>query len=105
MKIYSNSMYGRGTVFVSPGRDHPETSEWIRSSSDGEGRPVQEPVQFTVTFKAGMAEVPENLGKYMIAHKLAVRSPLILPASFEPNVDDGRPKYAKPIEVGRPLTP
>jgi metallophosphoesterase superfamily enzyme len=102
VKIYSNSMYGRGTLFVTPGHEHPETTDWMRPASDGEGRVVNVPVQFTVKFDNGVAEVDDQLGEYMIAKRLARRDPqrIILPASERYT---GRPQYAKPIEVGRPL--
>ena len=102
MKIYSNSMFGRGTMFVTPGKDHPETSNWMQQSVDGENRPVSIPTQYAVKFNNGEAEVDDQLGKYMIAKGLATpwKQRIILPASER---FDGRPQYARPIEVGRSL--
>lgn len=102
MKIYSNSMYGRGTVFVTPGHEHPETSDWMRASVDGGGRAVNQPLQFAVKFENGEAEVDDQLGAYMIAKRMAKRQPqrIIVPAA---ELVQGLPQYAKPIEVGRPL--
>lgn len=57
-------------VLVQPGREYP-VSEWM--GEDGM------PQLFRVVFQAGCAEVPDNLGKYMIDHEIAQRSPLILP--------------------------
>lgn len=102
MKIYSGG-YGNGTTFVSPGAHHPENSEWMSVGEEG-GRAVRKPIQFTVQFKAGVAEVPDSLGRYMIDQKLAKSSPLILiePPTVQA-IEDLKPKYAKPISVGRPM--
>lgn len=37
------------------------------------------PVTFPVTFRSGVAEVPDALGRFMIAKGYAKRTPLILP--------------------------
>lgn len=102
MKVYSKAMYGRGTIFVTPGKDHPETSDWLKESQDDEGRTVRSPIQYTVTFARGEAEVEDQLGEYMIAKRLATSYPqrIILPASEQIQLG---PKYATPILVGRPL--
>ncbi len=101
MKIYSQSMYGNGMIFVTPGKDHPETSEWVRVDRDADGRETRTPIQFAVQFKAGMAVVPSSLGRYMIAHKLASASPLVVPEP--PLLVRAEPmRYAKPIAVGEP---
>ncbi len=71
MKVYNHGGRGSGTVFVSPGFHHPETLEWML---DGKPR------MFTVKFTAGEARVDSQLGRYMIEHGLAKKSPLILPA-------------------------
>jgi hypothetical protein len=60
----------RHTVFVQPGREFP-VSEWL----DEDGSPRM----YAIEFRAGCAEVADNLGAYMIDHELAQRSPLILP--------------------------
>lgn len=49
------------------GQDKP--SSWV----DGENKPVT----FEVKFEMGKAEVDEELGRYMTAHGLASRSPLL----------------------------
>lgn len=54
-----------------------ENSDWM----DGE-----EPKLFTIEFVHGRAEVPDNLGRYMIDNGLARMSPILLPA------DDGLPR-------------
>ena len=46
-------------------------TEWF--GEDGE------PLQITVKFEHGQAEVPDPLGKYLIAHKMARRTALIIP--------------------------
>lgn len=103
MKVYSNSMYGRGTLFVTPGTDHPETSDWFEQRMDDEGRAIRAPTQFAVTFKNGEAEVSDQLGRYLIDRKMASKRPqkIVLPQSE--SLIQGRPQYAKPIAVGRPL--
>ncbi|WP_188516967.1 hypothetical protein [Alsobacter metallidurans] len=42
---------------------------------------ANEPVQFTVDFIVGEAEVEDELGRYMVAHKLAKRTKLLLPST------------------------
>jgi hypothetical protein len=103
MKVYSDSMYGRGTIFVTPGNEHPENSEWVRVTHDDDGREVRQALQLAVTFKAGMAEVSDGLGRYLINHKLAKRSPLIIPEPLEQRILSAPILYQTPIAVGRPL--
>ena len=72
MKVYQpDAPNGRRTVFVTPGSFYP-TTEWV----DAAGKPVM----FQAVFVHGVADVPDNLGQYMIDHGLAQRSPIILPA-------------------------
>lgn len=104
MKIYSSSMYGRGTIFVSPGADHPESSDWIQVRSDSEGRLVREPIQFAVKFEEGVAEVSEELGRYMIDRKLASKRPQRIVLPPQEVLVSGAPEYPPPREVGRPLS-
>jgi hypothetical protein len=102
MKIYSGG-YGNGIVFVSPGAHYPNNSDWM-SVGEADGKTIRKPIQFTVQFKAGVAEVPDSLGEYMIAQKLARGSPIVL--ITPPTIlaaDDLKPHYAKPIPVGRPM--
>ena len=77
MKIFNYGSRGRATIFVSPGADHPETSDWVKLTKDDSGNEYREPLQFTVRFKDGMADVPQALGMYLIAKKLAQKSPII----------------------------
>lgn len=68
---YLRHLKGRAlTVFVSPGAHHPEVSDWMEGGA---------PKMFQVQFRDGAAEVPKNLGEYMIRQSLARRTPLILP--------------------------
>lgn len=104
MKIYSGTGYGNGIIFVTPGAHYPTNSDWISVLQDDQGRTIRKAIQLTVQFKNGVAEVEDSLGEYMIAQKLARSSPVIL--LTPPNllaIDDLKPKYAKPIPVGRPL--
>ena len=102
MKIYSASMYGNGTLFVTPGSEHPENIDWVKVSTDAEGRTVRQPIQFAVKFRNGETEVPDGLGRYLLDKKMASASRVIVPTPPTLQVVEG-PKYAKPIPVGRPL--
>lgn len=64
-----DELRARHVIFVQPGQHHA-VSEWME---DGK------PKMFTVVFHRGRAEVPSNLGEYMIEQGQAQRSPLILP--------------------------
>ncbi len=70
MKVYHPGARGKSTTFVQPGVHHP-VSDWM----DEAGKPRM----FAVAFIEGVAEVSDNLGKYMIDQGLAARSPIILP--------------------------
>jgi hypothetical protein len=72
MRVYrpQDADVPRQRLYVQPGREFPN-SDWL----DAEGAPRM----FTVEFSAGVAEVPDNLGQYMIDRELAQSSPLILP--------------------------
>lgn len=71
MRVYTKSMYGRGTIFITPGKDHPESSEFLDPKS-------KEPIMLTVKFENGKAEVSDAVGKYLIANNHAQRNPVIL---------------------------
>ncbi len=60
----------RHIVFIQPGNDYP-ISDWL----DGDRRPRL----FQIVFMAGVAEVPDNLGQYMIDKGLAQTTALLLP--------------------------
>ncbi len=71
MKIYQpDAPNGRRTTFVQPGAEFPN-SDFL----DAHGKPRM----FSVEFVHGVAEVPDNLGAYMLDKELAFRSPIILP--------------------------
>lgn len=75
MKIYQQGpRQGVFDMMVCPGGHEPAEcpSDWFRE--DGS------PIMFNIRFENGKAEVPGNLGRYMIKHEMAFRSPLILPA-------------------------
>lgn len=46
-------------------------SEWLDENGEPKG--------IMVTFKAGVAEVPDSVGRYLVAVKMAKRTRLILP--------------------------
>lgn len=73
MKIYNHHSYGEGTIFITPGAHHPETSDWVDQHT-------KMPIMFAVKFNKGMAEVSDPIGKYLLANKLAQKNPVILPA-------------------------
>jgi hypothetical protein len=76
MIVYKTSpreSIGTHVVYVEPGREH-DVSEW----KNQEGKPIQ----IKVEFKHGKADVPNNLGEYLLANKLAERSRLILPQNI-----------------------
>jgi hypothetical protein len=100
MKIYSCTGYGNGAVFVTPGTHYPTNTDWMSEGEDGKRKPIQ----FTVQFRAGVTDVPESLGRYMIAQKLAYASPqkIAAPSTLQA-FEDLIPKYRTPIAVGRPL--
>lgn len=99
MKIYNHGGNGRGTIFVAPGKDHPETSDWIKVCRDLNGVETREAIQFAVKFENGCAVVPDNLGRYMLEKKLARKSPLILRQGALSSVAERH----GPQAVGRPL--
>src|ERR1700728_3670773 len=102
VKVFTASMYGRGTIFLSPGREHPDVPGWTQTSHDDDGRTFREPIQFAVKFEGGMAEVDDTLGRYLIKRRLASARPVPLPRPppCEASVEDLRPRYARPISVG-----
>lgn len=57
-------------LFVQPGVDHPETSEWF----DSEGKPKL----LQVVFEFGKADVIDNLGQYLIDKKYASKHRIII---------------------------
>lgn len=69
MKIYHPGSRGKHTIFVCPGQEFP-VSDFL----DADGKPIQ----FPVGFSEGAADVPDNLGNYMIDRDLAKKSPIIL---------------------------
>lgn len=73
MKIYLKAGRRDHRMYVAPGADDPSNSEWIEP--DGAVR------QIKVDFVAGAAEVPDSLGRWMLAQKMVQRHPstLIIP--------------------------
>ena len=68
------------TIYVTPGRTDPN-SDFMELNEDGK----QVPRQFQVTFTNGVAEVPDNLGKWMCdkGHALRSKRSIILPGDDE----------------------
>lgn len=77
MKVYSAAArhrHGEHQVFIAPAAhlDHAGLpADWI----DENGQPVQ----MTITFRDGSAEVTPELGRYLVSQKLARKTSLILP--------------------------
>lgn len=70
MKVYKQTKnISNHSLFVQPGIEHPENSNWIDSE--------KKPKMFTVTFKYGVAEVESGLGNYLIDRKLAASTQLV----------------------------
>lgn len=53
-----------------PGNVHPETSDFI--GADGK------PVLMTIEFKDGVADVPDNLGRFLVDTDAAKSGPIVL---------------------------
>ena len=70
MKVYYEGRDDGHRMFVQPGTHHADVSEWMQ-----EGKPIL----MEVKFNNGVAEVPENLGKYLIDKGLVRKSRIILP--------------------------
>ncbi len=69
MRVYHPGKTGKQTTFVQPGVHHP-IADWMDEE--------RKPKMFSVTFVDGCAEVPDNLGQYMLDRELAKASPIIL---------------------------
>lgn len=73
MIIYSNTAEPRPKheMFVTPARNSDSVE-----FKDESGKPIM----FSVLFEYGRAEVPQNLGRWMVDNEMAIVSRLILPA-------------------------
>lgn len=107
MQVYSGG-YGNGTIFVSPGAHDPDRKheEWFVQGQDESGKDVYRPVQFKIKFTDGSAEVPDALGRYMVAEGLAKSSPVQMVLGAVQSSFDALSKivYKKPIAVGCDLS-
>jgi hypothetical protein len=78
MFVYApNKKKATHTMYLCPGAD-PEIkgekpSDWFNDKN--------EPISFTVVFKAGRAEVDDTVGRYMIERGLAKKTRLIIPGA------------------------
>lgn len=73
MKVYSpheKQQKGKHTIRLTPGTKNPENNSFMRDNEKGD----KVPQLFTVTFVDGMAEVEDNLGRWMIDNKVALKS-------------------------------
>lgn len=71
MKVYKPETRGRHRMFVQPGNTH-KVSDFM--DANGKAKLI------TVEFFLGEADVPDNLGRYLIDQGMAQRSPILLPA-------------------------
>jgi hypothetical protein len=76
MQVYADCAAARNsasfTIVVKPG-EHPESdpAEWWDAEK-------KVPVQFSVKFVFGRAVVPDALGKWMLAKKMASKTALVM---------------------------
>ena len=76
MKVYRPESMGKTfTVFIQPGREHPETSAWIKA--DGT------PESFSIKFVDGFWEGDSQIAKYLLDKKMCQKSPIILPRGVQ----------------------
>ncbi len=88
MKVYRiNGEKGPHRMAVTPGYYHKNVTDWFHL--DG-----TTPICFIVVFNEGMAEVQDNLGKYLLDEKLVQRSPLILKEEDDQLLDFSDKQYA-----------
>jgi hypothetical protein len=81
MKVYANGdrqRFGIQTMHINPAAHVSAvdgTASCPKEWFDADGNPLN----MTIRFVEGEAEVSDTVGRYMVAHKLARRSRLILP--------------------------
>ncbi len=93
MKIYLlDGSRATRTVYVQPGKDREDNSEWFARDRHGEivldANGKKTAILFPVKFADGRAEVPSHLGNYMVDEGLAQKTQLALPKSPSIVVDD-----------------
>ncbi|WP_024516836.1 hypothetical protein [Bradyrhizobium sp. Tv2a-2] len=73
MKVYSRGSNPTSTLYICPAADTTGEvpAEWVDDNNS--------PLQFTIEFRHGAAEVPDPIGKYLIARGYAKKTKLILP--------------------------
>jgi hypothetical protein len=79
MVIYSTSESAHklavSRIYIKPGFEVPDgASDWYEDEAK------TKPIQFQVIFENGRAEVPDSVGKWLLAQGMAKKSRLILPA-------------------------
>lgn len=70
MNVFLPGSRGLHRLYEMPGKVHPETSDFL--GPDGK------PVLMTIEFRDGVAEVPDNLGRFLIDAGCAKASPILL---------------------------
>lgn len=81
MKVYTTSQHqarGSHTVHIAPAA-HVKKDQCPESWFKPDGMPEN----FTVAFVHGVAEVTDEIGRYLVAHKMAGKSRLIIPEGVE----------------------
>lgn len=72
MKVYYHGRSLKHRLYVQPAINNPDApSEW--KENDGKAK------QMEVLFENGVADVPENLGKYLIDKQLASKTKIHIP--------------------------
>lgn len=77
MKVYYHGRNPNHRLYVQPGVNHPEISDFMEYP-DKNG--VAKPKLFEVIFENYKADVPDSLGKYLISNKFASKSQIVTPA-------------------------
>lgn len=78
MKVYAagqRQAQGTQTLHINPARHIGERAACPTAWFDAEG----EPIDITITFVSGSAEVTDEVGRYLIAYNLARKTRLIIP--------------------------
>lgn len=81
MKVFTQSRHmstGAHSIHIAPGAHEKRENcpeEWF----DHDGTPKQ----MVVAFMHGVAEVDDQVGRYLLAHRLAGRSRLIIPEGVD----------------------
>lgn len=68
MKVYYNGKHRKMRLFVQPGSDHPEVSNWMENGK---------PKMIVIDFKNGVFETDSQLGKYLVDKGLVSKNKVV----------------------------